>query len=130
VSERGTARNHHRAGPALECNYFAYQVGTGRAKFNVPAPAMSGDPTWDRMYRVQLNTLEQLAIFLPRLWIFAYFISAPVAAGIGFIFLMVRLVYASNYVADPDKRTPGFVAGFLCNAVLVLGGLVGAVIAL
>ena len=110
--------------------YMAFQVGAGRGKYNVEAPAISGNPTWERLYRVQTNTVEQLVIFLPALWIFAYLGNPVWAAAIGSVFVIGRVIYMVTYVQDPARRTIGFLLGFLANAVLVIGVLVQAVRAL
>ncbi len=111
----------------LEYMFFTIRTGFTRQKYGVEAPATSGHPEWERYFRVQQNTLEQLLVFLPALWIFSIFLSPAVAAGIGCLFLVGRPLYYLGYVKDPARRTAGFLLGFLANAVLLVGALYGAV---
>ncbi len=106
---------------------FSIMVGVARGKYNCPAPAVSGDPIFERYYRVQQNTLEQLIIFLPAITIYGYYGNPAVASGVGLIFVISRLVYFQAYVSDPAKRGRGFVPGFFANAFLLIGGLIAAV---
>ena len=98
-----------------------------RGKYGIEAPATTGNEIFERKFRVQQNTLEQLIVFLPALWMFGTFVSATIGAGLGVVFLVGRVVYAMGYVSDPKKRTPGFLMGFLANAALVVGSLGGAI---
>jgi uncharacterized membrane protein YecN with MAPEG domain len=111
----------------IEYMTFSLRVGMARGKYGVEAPATSGDDIFERHYRVQQNTLEQLIVFLPSLWLFAQFVSINVAAGLGLVFIAGRAFYAVSYVADPKKRTAGFLIGYLANAALILGSIGGAV---
>ena len=110
----------------LQVFYFAIQVGQQRIKHEVNAPAVAGAPGFDRAFRVHQNTIEQLIIFIPSLWMFAYFVRADVAAGLGLVFVIGRQVYRGAYVDDPSKRSVGFSIGALVMMILLIGGMVGA----
>jgi glutathione S-transferase len=79
---------------------------------------------------VHQNTLEQLAMFLPGLWLFASYVSEPIAAALGLVFMIGRAVYARQYVAAPETRAPGSIVSTLATGVLLLGGLIGAILRL
>jgi glutathione S-transferase len=111
----------------IEYMVFVWKTGQARGRHGVPAPAITGHPIFERWHRVQMNTVEQLVIFLPGLWLFATYVSAPGAAVLGVLFGVGRALFARGYVADPARRGPGFVLSYVSNAVLVLGGLVGAI---
>jgi len=113
----------------LEYAYFGAQVSRARGRYGVKAPATTGHELFDRHYRVQQNTAEQLVMFLPALYLFAVYVSAPIAALLGLGFVLGRALYGRGYVADPERRGPGFIVGFAATAILLLGGLAGAVVA-
>ena len=110
----------------LEFIVFALQVGRARGAYGVEAPATSGHPEFDKRYRVQMNTLEQLVVFLPAIFGFAWFVGDLWAAGLGAVFVIGRALYARQYVADPSSRGPGMMMSFIPNLVLVLGAMIGA----
>jgi glutathione S-transferase len=105
-------------------------VGRARVKYGVKAPAVSGNPDFERVLRVQQNTLEQLSMFLPALWIFAYFVSSIAAASLGAVWIVGRIIYAWGYYQAAEKRGPGFGISLLVTIVLILGSLVGIVLSL
>jgi glutathione S-transferase len=103
-------------------------VGRARAKYGIKAPEMSGNPDFERVLRVQQNTLEQLSIFLPALWIFANFVNPIAAAGLGAVWVIGRIIYAWGYYQAAEKRGPGFGISVMATIVLILGSLVGIVL--
>jgi glutathione S-transferase len=110
--------------------YTAFRVGGLRGKHAIKAPACSGHPEFDRAYRVQLNTLEQMGIVLPLLWVATLF---PVAwawlpALIGLLWLASRLLYMKSYMADPETRLPGAGIGGLCNLALLILAAAGIIV--
>ncbi len=109
---------------------FSIQVGSMRVKHGVKAPAISGHPEFERMFRVQQNTMEQLVVFVPALWIYAYLVNPLWGAGIGIFFVIGRIVYRAAYLKDPASRSNGFTIGVLAIAVLLVWSFVAAVISL
>jgi glutathione S-transferase len=114
----------------LEYSVFVMLCGRARGRSGVAAPSTTGDPLFERYFRVQANTLEQLVVFLPGLVLFAVYVSEPAAAALGGIFILGRALYARAYVTDPARRGPGFSLTLLANGVLVAGGLIGAIVRL
>jgi uncharacterized MAPEG superfamily protein len=114
----------------IEYMVFALLVGRARVRCNVPAPATTGDPVFERYFRVQQNTLEQLIVFVPSSWLFGYYVSALWAAALGVLFVIGRALYLTGYVADPKKRGAGFGLSFLPNMILAVGALAGAILSL
>ncbi len=105
--------------------YFNMSLGVGRArgKTGIQAPAMTGDPLLERAVRVHMNTLEWLPIFLAGLWLFAIYWNEAAAAVLGLVWIAGRLVYASGYMADPGKRSTGFLIQALAAGLLLIGAL-------
>jgi hypothetical protein len=112
---------------ATEYFFLAIMVGKCRSEAGIAAPRIIGDEKFERVFRVQQNTLEQLIIFFPALWIFGYYVSPTIGAGLGGVFLVGRILYARGYVQHPDKRAPGFILGSLATLALMVGGLVGVI---
>ena len=109
---------------------FSALVGKARGKYEVKAPAISGHPIFERYYRVQQNTLELLVIFIPGMVMFAHYVREDIAAGLGLIFIIGRLLYFKGYVNDPKTRGTGFILSFIPSLTLIAGGLIGAVMSL
>jgi len=114
----------------LEYVAMAALVGRAREKFGILAPTMTGHPDFERVIRVHLNTLENLIIFVPAVWVFASYVSALWAAILGFVFVVARAVYAIGYLRAADKRSIGAAITGLVDLVLVVGGLIGLALAI
>jgi glutathione S-transferase len=99
------------------------RVGQARAKYNVPAPATTGNPDFERMFRVQANTLEWLPIFLPSLWLFAFSWNDRAAAGVGAVWIVGRYLYMTGYAREASARSAGFGIQALATGVLLFGAL-------
>jgi glutathione S-transferase len=106
---------------------FSGRVGWARGKYNISAPKTTGHDVFERIYRVQINTLEQLIIFIPATLIFSKYVDGVWVLIPGVAFLLGRLWYARAYEKSPDKRGPGMVLGFLANTAMVLGGLIAVI---
>jgi uncharacterized membrane protein YecN with MAPEG domain len=112
----------------IEYMILTAMVGSARVRYKVSAPATTGDPMFERYFRVQQNSMEQLVAFVPAMFIFATYVHMLAAAALGFVFVVARAIYAMGYIKDPEKRAGGAAATFLVNTILVLGGLIGALV--
>ena len=110
----------------LQYTYFTFRVGLLRGKYGVPAPKCTGHETWERMFRVQQNTMEQLVIFIPALILFAHFVSARWAILPGVLFIAGRALYSHLYIKNPESRPAGVALTLFTNLAMVIGGLIGA----
>jgi glutathione S-transferase len=112
--------------------YFAVTiyVGVARAKYKVPPPQVSGNPDFERVLRVQQNTLEQLVLFIPALWLFSLFVSPIWGAVLGFVWIVGRVIYAWGYYQAAEKRLLGFAIGSFGSSSLILGALIGVILSL
>jgi glutathione S-transferase len=107
--------------------FTSIRVSKARAAFGIKAPAITGNPDFERVFRVQMNTLEWLPILLPSLWLFAIYISDPIAAGLGGVWIAGRILYLTGYSQAASKRGRGF--GIQAGAAILLWlGAVGAIV--
>lgn len=108
----------------LQFIYFGVQVGAARGKAGIKAPATVGEPDYERKFRVHQNTMEQLVVFIPALWLYANYVNALWGAGIGLVFIVGRFIYRASYIKDPVSRGLGFMLTFLPSAVMLIWVLV------
>jgi glutathione S-transferase len=102
-------------------------VAKARVKFGIKAPATAGHPDFERVFRVQMNTLEWMPLFLPPLWLFALYVSDAGAAAVGVVWVLGRILYYQGYMKAAEKRGTGFGIQALAAVILFAGALVGIV---
>jgi glutathione S-transferase len=107
--------------------YTGILVAKARAKFGVQAPATTGNPDFERVFRVQQNTLEWMPIFLPLLWLFAFYVRDWAAALLGLVWIVGRVMYIQGYSQAADKRHRGFAVQAFTSIALLIGALIGIV---
>jgi glutathione S-transferase len=103
--------------------FTSARVARARAKYKIAAPAITGNADFERVFRVQMNTLEWMPIFLPSLWLFAIYVSDRWAALVGLVWIVGRIVYMLGYERATEKRSPGFFIQALACIVLVFGSM-------
>lgn len=110
---------------------FSIRVGRERMRQDIRAPAVSGHEDFERAYRVQMNTLEQLLVVIPAMWITAGFFFLPIAAPLlGLVFFAGRVIYRNAYMRDPNARRAGMAIGMLAMLGLLLCGFWGTMMQL
>jgi len=114
----------------VEFFLFCVAVARARTRYNIPAPATTGNDVFERYFRVQMNTLEQLVIFVPSVLLFARYVNVYGAAALGVVFLIGRALYFQGYVKAPQARHVGFILSVAPNLALLIGAIIGAIVAL
>ena len=96
------------------------KVGQARGKYDVKAPAVTGAPEFERAFRAQQNTVEQMVLFVPLLGL-ACFLWGDLWAGLyGVVWSLGRLLFIETYARAAEKRSLGFMlSGGLSFAVLI-----------
>jgi glutathione S-transferase len=111
---------------ALLIYFWSFALcGHARHKYGVQAPATSGHPDFERAFRIQQNTLEQLVLFLPSLWVYSLMVSPVWGAVLGIVWILGRALYIVSYARNPATRGPGFSIAFVATMILLVGGLIG-----
>jgi glutathione S-transferase len=109
----------------IEYSVLGAMVGRARGKYGIEAPATTGNPMFERYFRVHQNTLEALIVFLPSLWLFAILVNPIAAAALGLLFVVARVLYVRGYLEDPKKRGAGAAVTFVTDGILLIGSLAG-----
>ena len=107
--------------------FFMAMTGKARDDLGIKAPATTGDEVFERILRVQLNTLEQLMVTLPAMWLCAHYFSSSFAGIMGLVFFAGRVLYRKAYIADPTTRGTGMMTGFLANIFLLVTAAMGII---
>jgi glutathione S-transferase len=99
------------------------KVGQARGKYKVDAPAVTGPPEFERAFRAQQNTVEQMVLFVPLLGL-ASFVWTDLAAGVyGLVWCLGRVLYIETYSRGANRS-----AGFMLSAGVSVGVLIGVII--
>jgi glutathione S-transferase len=98
--------------------YFSFLVAKARKTYGIKAPAITGNPDFERVFRGQMNTLEWMPIFLPALWLFAIYVSDAIAGALGVVWIVGRILYMTGYTKAANKRSLGF--GIQATAAIIL----------
>jgi len=109
----------------LQLIFFGILVGGARTKYGVKAPATAGHPQFERLYRVQMNTLELLVALLPALYLASRYWSPSMVAIGGAVYLLGRMIYWRAYTKDPASRSLGFGLSIFPILAMLLATLVG-----
>jgi glutathione S-transferase len=104
-----------------------YNVGRARGKFGIAAPTMEGPVEFQSILRVQSNTLEQLVLQLPAMWLCAVALDDEWAAIAGAVWVVGRILYALGYYKDPKRRGMGFGIAMLATVTLMVGAASGLI---
>src|SRR5579862_6558909 len=108
---------------ALVYFWMALMVARTHSRTGILAPVMTGDPVLERTYRAHVNTLEWMPIALPSMWLFAIYWSPTVAALLGLLWIVGRVIYFIGYMRKPTGRFPGFFIQATAAFALLLGAL-------
>jgi glutathione S-transferase len=107
--------------------FISTRVATARAKFGVKLPATTGNPDFERIFRVHQNTLEWLPTFLVPLWLCALYLNDAAAAALGLVWIGGRILYYLGYREAPGRRLPGFYIQTVACLLLFIGAIAGLV---
>ena len=104
-----------------------YLVGRARSKYGIHAPAITGNPDFERAFRAHQNTVEQVVMFLPALWLAAIYGNEQLAGYLGYAWIVGRVWYLFGYIRAAGNRSMGFMIGALAMVSLLILGLQGII---
>ncbi len=107
--------------------FIATRVAVAHGKFNVKLPATVGNPDFERIFRVHMNTLEWMPTFLLPLWLCAIYLNDIAAAVLGLVWIGGRIVYFIGYSKAVEKRLPGFFIQSIACILLFIGAIAGII---
>ena len=104
------------------------RAGQMRGRHKVQAPATTGHPDFERAFRTHMNTVENMVLMLPALWVASLTYGGQLPFWIGLVWVVSRVIYAFGYAqSNVQMRAPGAVIGFLSILALVVLGAIGLV---
>jgi len=102
------------------------RVGYMRGKYKIEAPAVVGHPAFERAYRTHLNTVENLVLFIPLVWIASVFYGGQIPFYLGLLWVVGRVIYAIGYAqTNTQMRGPGFGLSALALIGLIVLSAIG-----
>lgn len=113
----------------LQLFVFAQLTGMARLKYKVAAPAVTGNENFERYYRVQMNTIELIILFVPSIYIASIYWSPYLMASLGVIYLMGRVLYFFAYTRGKN-RAAGYLMSLIPTLVFIVAGIAGVIRAL
>lgn len=108
--------------------FLTARAGALRGKHDIVPPKMVGNEDFEIAYRIQANSVEQLVIFMPIMWVGAISLGDIWGGAAGLVWIIGRLVYAKAMNSDPSKRGTGMIITTLPMAVLLIGTAVSLVL--
>jgi len=109
---------------------FYASMGAGKMRGKVKAPAVTGDEEFEKAFRIHYNTIEQLVLFMPVLWLSAFYWGDQISGGLAGLWVVGRIIYARAYQKDPSTRTIGFVLTLLATLIAFVGACIPLVMLL
>ena len=92
----------------------------------VAAPSVVGHPQFECAHRTHMNTVENLVVMIPFLWIASAFYGGQLPFWFGLLWVVSRILYAIGYAqTNPQLREPGAGLGYLAQFGLLVLSVIG-----